>query len=68
MLKLNEFFENADINTFCKITDINGKVLIFNRSVYEISKLYEQYLEYHIISYSIKDNCLYIILDIDFKR
>lgn len=68
MLKLKDFLENANENTLCQIVDINGKVLIDKKSVYEITELYAQFLEYHIINFSVMQNFLYIIIDVDFKR
>ena len=68
MLKLKEIINSIDENTLCKIVDINGKVLIDNKSVYEITEIYEQYLEYYVINCSVVDNCFYIILDVDFVR
>ena len=68
MLKLKDFFDSADENALCKIVDINGKVLLDNKSVYEITELYEQFFDYHIINFSVMQNWLYIIIDVDFKN
>jgi len=65
MIILKDLLEVADANLFCKLIDIAGKVLVNNKSVYEIAELYDQYSNLHVINCSIVDNCFYIILDIN---
>lgn len=65
MLLLKDLLEVIDINTLCKLIDINGKILINNKPAYEISELYDQYNKLYVINCSVTDNCLYIFLDMD---
>ena len=37
MLRLKDFLKAVDENTFCKITDISGKILLEPLSIFELS-------------------------------
>jgi hypothetical protein len=68
MLKLKEFLEVIDENTYCKITDINGKMLLSPSDIIEIAQNNMDYLDYHILHCFIDCNYLYIILDVDVRK